>query len=96
MSASMDKNMFEDQHPKETTDRDAIEEEEKRIRKLRRLVDFSFALIAQSNLSLPQAQRMVQTVREEALELFPGKEETFNLIYGPRFRRLIAEKYRLQ
>ena len=96
MSASMDKDMFEDQHPKETTDRDAIEEEEKRIRKLRRLVDFSFALIAQSNLSLPQAQRMVQTVREKALELFPGKEETFNLIYGPRFRRLIAEKYRLQ
>jgi len=30
------------------------------------------------------------------LELFPDKGETFDLIYGSRFRRILAERYRLQ
>jgi len=72
------------------------QEEEKRIRYLRRLVDFSLALIAQSNISIGEAQRLVEAVRQKAYELFPDKKETFELIYTPRFRRLIVEKYRLQ
>jgi hypothetical protein len=35
-------------------------------------------------------------VRAEARRIFPDKEQTFELIYTPRFRRLIAEKYGLQ
>jgi hypothetical protein len=73
-----------------------IREENKRIRHLRRLVDFSLALIAQSPMSPDEANRVVQAVREQAMQLFPGKEETFELLYTPRFRRLIAEKFRLQ
>jgi hypothetical protein len=72
-----------------------IKEENKRIRHLRRLVDFSLALIAQSPMSLDEAHRVVHAVREQALRLFPGKEETFELLYTPRFRRLIAEKFGL-
>jgi hemerythrin-like domain-containing protein len=72
-----------------------IMEENKRIRHLRRLVDFALALIAQSPMSLNEAHRIVQAVREQAMQLFPGKEETFELLYTPRFRRLIAEKFRL-
>ncbi len=72
-----------------------IKEENKRIRHLRRLVDFSFALIAQSPMPLDEAHRVVQAVREQAMRLFPGKEETFELLYTPRFRRLIAEKFNL-
>jgi hypothetical protein len=71
-------------------------EEDRRIRRLRRLVDFSLAFIAQSHISLDEARRVVQGVKGHAVELFPGKEETFDLIYTPRFRRLISEKYRLQ
>jgi hypothetical protein len=70
-------------------------EEDRRIRHLRRLVDFTYAYIAQSDIAIEEAQRSVQAVREQAHRLFPGKEETFELIYTPRFRRLIAEKYRL-
>lgn len=70
-------------------------EEDKRIRHLRRLVDFSLALIAQSRISIDEAHRLLAAVRKKALELFPGKEETFDLIYTPRFRRLIAEKFGL-
>ncbi len=72
-----------------------IKEENRRIRHLRRLVDFSMALIAQSPMSLEEAQTVVRGVRRHAVELFPGKEETFDLIYTPRFRRLIAEKFQL-
>lgn len=72
------------------------QEEEKRVRYLRRLVDLSLALIAQSDMSKEEAQRLVAAVREKAIQLFPGKEETFELIYTPRFRRLMAEKFGLQ
>jgi hypothetical protein len=70
-------------------------EENKRIRYLRRLVDFALALIAQSPMSIDEARRIVQAVRAKAMELFPGKEQTFELLYTPRFRRLIAEKFGL-
>ncbi|MEM5788298.1 MAG: hypothetical protein AAGU11_13350 [Syntrophobacteraceae bacterium] len=70
-------------------------EEDRKIRHLRRLVDFSLALIAQSPMHIDEAQAVVEGVRRHALLLFPGKEETFDLLYTPRFRRLIAEKYSL-
>ena len=70
-------------------------DEDKRIRRLRRLVDFSLAHIAQSRISLDEAHRVFDAVRVRAIEMFPGKEATFDLIYTPRFRRLIAEKFSL-
>lgn len=72
-----------------------IREENRRIRRLRRLVDFALATIAQSSLPHADALRIVDGVKQRASELFPGKEATFDLIYSPRFRRLIAEKYGL-
>ena len=72
------------------------QEEEKRIRYLRRLVDFTLALIAQSAIPLAEAQRLIDGVRQQAYYLFPEKKDTFEFIYTPRFRRLLAEKYRLQ
>jgi 4-hydroxy-3-methylbut-2-enyl diphosphate reductase IspH len=86
---------MENDEPKPQYSEAEIKEENKRIRHLRRLVDFSLALIAQTPMSLDEAQRVVQAVREQAMRLFPGKEETFELLYTPRFRRLIAEKFGL-
>jgi hypothetical protein len=71
------------------------EEEDRRVRMLRRLVDFSFAYIAQSSIPLDHAHAVVEGVKRYALRLFPDKEATFDLIYLPRFRRLLQEKYRL-
>jgi hypothetical protein len=76
-------------------DKGEIEEENRRIRTLRLLVDFSLAYLAQTNMPLEEAQAVVQGVKKQALRLFPEKEETFDLIYLPRFRRLLREKYRL-
>jgi len=36
---------------------------------------------------------MVAATRGMTLRLFPGKELTFDLIYLPRFRRLLAERF---
>ncbi|NTU47829.1 MAG: hypothetical protein HGA63_09535 [Syntrophobacteraceae bacterium] len=96
MNAYTDEESLERSGESQGVDHDAVVEENRRIRELRRLVDFSFAFIAQSDISRSQAQRVVVAVKQRAMVLFPGKEATFDLIHGPRFRRLIAEKYRLQ
>jgi hypothetical protein len=38
---------------------------------------------------------MVAATRRVALELFPGKEQAYDLIYQPRLQRLLVQKYRL-
>jgi hypothetical protein len=45
----------------------------------------------QSGMTRKDAETLVATVRERILHLFPGGEETYELIYAPRFRRLIDE-----
>jgi hypothetical protein len=70
-----------------------IAEENRRIRFLRMLVDFSMQLILQGDLPLEEALKLVEGVKGHACRLFPGKEETFELIYRPRFRRVLAERY---
>jgi hypothetical protein len=71
-------------------------EEDRRLRVLRRAVDYALWIIARTEISLGEAQKLVAGVREQALILFPGKETTYDLIYAPRFRRAIAERFRLQ
>jgi hypothetical protein len=70
-----------------------IKEENKRIRFLRFLVDLSLQEIQQENLSLIEMLRIVEDVKRAACTLFPGKEETFELIYRPRFDRVIQERF---
>ena len=86
---------MEENQPRREYSEAEIKEENRRIRQLRRLVDFSLALIAQSPMSPEEAQQVVAGVRQHAVRLFPGKEDTFDLLYTPRFRRLIAEKFSL-
>ena len=76
-------------------EKEEIEEENRCLRTLRLLVDFALAYLAQTNLPLEEAQAVVEGVKRQALRLFPEKEETFDLIYLPRFRRLLREKYQL-
>jgi len=45
----------------------------------------------QSNLTVDDAQGLVEGIRARILALFPDGEETYELIYAPRFRRLIDE-----
>lgn len=70
-----------------------VAEENRRIRRLRFLVDFWLQLIMQADLSRDEALQVVEHVKKQACSLFPGKEETFELIYRPRFMRIIEEEY---
>jgi hypothetical protein len=70
-----------------------IAEENKKIRFLRLLVDFSMQFILQGDIPLAEALKVVEGVKAHACRLFPGKGETFELIYRPRFRRILEEKY---
>ena len=77
-------------------DKDALLAEELKIRKLRRMMDVAAALLWQTDLTLSEAQEVVSFAKEKALELFPDKGETFDLIYGSRFRRILVERYHLE
>ena len=74
------------------TDRERIEEDEK-IRQLQRVVDFTCCVLRQQSMSLEEAQGLISGVRKMALRLFPDKENTFDLIYGSRFRRILMERF---
>ena len=71
-----------------------IAEEALRVRKVRQLVDIASALITQSNMTRDEADTLVRGVRERVLSLFPDGEPTYELLYAPRFRRLIDEATR--
>ncbi|MGA2316292.1 MAG: hypothetical protein ABSG71_07945 [Thermodesulfobacteriota bacterium] len=73
-----------------------IREENRKIRYLRFLADFSILSILQDDLLLQEAQELVEDVKRAACSLFPGKEETFELIYRPRFNRVIEERFGFQ
>jgi hypothetical protein len=77
-------------------DKEAVRAEEFRLKRLRYLMDFTAALLWQADLTLVQAQKVIADAREKALELFPDKGETFDLIYGSRFHRILVERYHLQ
>jgi len=70
-----------------------IKEENRKVRFLRYLVDFSIVSIQESDLTREEALRLVEDVKRTTCSLFPGKEETFELIYRPRFNRVIRERF---
>jgi len=77
------------------TDYRHIISEEAKIRTLRRIVDECARRLAKEDLSDAQAQELIESVRKKVLGLFSGKEEQFELIYRPRFERILKEKNRL-
>ena len=73
-----------------------IDEESRRIRRLRILVRLTLDTIASGDLSAEEAAGMVAATRRVALEMFPGKERAFDLIYKPQFQRVMHAIYKLQ
>ncbi|MEW6386953.1 MAG: hypothetical protein AB1491_05490 [Thermodesulfobacteriota bacterium] len=73
----------------------ALREENRKIRYLRFLVDLGLQEIRAGRFTRPQAEKVVENIRSQALKLFPGKEEAFDLIYRPRFQRAITEVFQL-
>jgi hypothetical protein len=80
----------------EAARRQAIREENRRLRFLRFMVDLALMEIRSGSFSLSQARRVVSNLRSQALMLFPGKETAFDIIYRPRLQRAITETFQLQ
>lgn len=73
-----------------------IDDESRLIRRLRILVHLTLDTISSGELSPEEASGMIAATRRAALEMFPGKEGAFDLIYRPQFQRLMNAVYRLQ
>jgi hypothetical protein len=72
-------------------DPEAVADEMRRADALRRVVDVACALLRQARLPREEAQSVVAFVRARVLELFPGKEDVFELVLAPRFARILDE-----
>jgi len=76
--------------------KEEIDEESRRLRRLRIVVNLALNVIAQGEVPIEEAHNLIAATRRLALQLFPGKGEVYDLIYRPKFQRLINEVYRLQ
>ena len=81
---------------KPTPTQEQIDDESRRIRRLRILVQLTVETIADGGLSPEEASGMIAATRRVALEMFPGKERAFDLLYRPQFQRVMHAVYRLQ
>ena len=74
--------------------KEKLMEEEKKMRRLRFIIDLAQAvLMQQDDLTLKEAFAIIRDAKTAALVLFPDKEDVYELIYAPRFRRIIAERF---
>ena len=72
-------------------------DEARRVRRFQLMMDLVMQVIAQDpKLTLEEASQMVADSRAAALAMFPGKELAYDLLYRPRFQRLMSERFRLQ
>ncbi len=71
-------------------------EEGKLIRRLQMMMNMVMQVIAQDGtLSVEEASQMIADSRKAALAMFPGKELAYDLIWRPRFQRLMRERFRI-
>jgi hypothetical protein len=70
--------------------------EQRLIRRLQMMMNLVLQTIAQdSSLSIDEASQMIADSRKAALAMFPGKELAYDLIWRPRFQRLMRERFRI-
>jgi hypothetical protein len=70
-----------------------LKEEERKMRRLRFIVDLTEAVLIQSDLSLQESLELIENTKKAALSLFPDKESVYDLVYTPRFRRVLYTRF---
>jgi hypothetical protein len=74
-----------------------LHQESLNIRRLQFLVGLVMNVISQSrDMPVEEAAELVAGARRAALNMFPGKELAYDILYKPRLQRLMREKYRIQ
>jgi hypothetical protein len=83
--------------PIRTMTAEELAEEQKLIRRLQMMMNMVIQVIAQdATLTVDEAAQMIGDSRKAALAMFPGKELAYDLIWRPRFQRLMRERFRIQ
>jgi hypothetical protein len=72
-----------------------IQEEARKVRRLQLVMDLVTSTLQQEDIPVEEASELVAATRRFALNLFPDKSHTFDLIYRPRLQRIMAEKYKI-
>jgi hypothetical protein len=73
-----------------------LAEEQKLIRRMQMMMNMVMQVIAQdATLTVDEASQMIADSRKAALAMFPGKELAYDLIWKPRFQRLMRERFRM-
>jgi hypothetical protein len=73
-----------------------LADESKLIRRLQMMMNMVMQVIAQDgSLGIDEASQMIADSRAAALAMFPGKELAYDLIWKPRFQRLMQERFRI-
>jgi len=72
------------------------QEEARLIRRLQLMMNLVLQTIAQDySLTIDDASQMIADARSAALAMFPDKELAYDLIWRPRFQRLMRERFRI-
>ncbi len=71
-------------------------EEGKLIRRMQMMMNMVMQVIAQDgSLSIDEASQMIADSKKAALAMFPDKELAYEIIWRPRFQRLMRERFRI-
>ena len=71
-------------------------EEGKLIRRLQMMMNMVMQVIAQDgSLTIDEASQMIADSKKAALAMFPDKELAYEIIWRPRFQRLMRERFRI-
>lgn len=71
-------------------------EEQRLLRRLQLMMNLVQQTIAQDpSLSIEEASQLIADARKAALAMFPGKELAYDLIWRPRFQRILRERFRI-
>jgi len=72
---------------------DLVKQENRKIRHLQLMVDLTIQLLYQTDgLTISEGLQYIENARKFALDLFPSKATTFDLIYKPRLMRVLLER----
>jgi hypothetical protein len=71
-------------------------EEQRLLRRLQMMMNLVMQVIAQDpSLTVDEASQMIADSRKAALAMFPGKELAYDILWKPRFQRLMQERFRM-
>lgn len=68
-----------------------LREESRRVRSVQFIVQFTSNVIMQGGITRAEGEALVEAARARILDLFPGRDETYEVLYSRRFTRLLDE-----